>query len=211
MRILSHPQNDDADFGKAVFHVGDFLSWLCIKRLRICTMPNIADFEFVQAASLLQAVERAAATIDQEEARQIVMADPVLASDRMAEIDPKWLVAAEAHRKWRLVIKAGIEARELDLLDYASKLPLSRHTKLQDDRNDDRAEVWKSKAQAMAIALYEAKPAKKMAIAGDIAKAFQDLGILSSTGKPLTAENIARQALTPWTAPIAVREKKKRK
>lgn len=125
MEVLSHKDLHCREFGSALFFVADFFKWLNEKHLRISTIPDIADYEFIQIESFLCAIERAASQVTTEEALEIVQIDPLLANDRMAETNPRWLVGAEAHRKWRIKIHEAVNAKELVPLDYGSKLPIA--------------------------------------------------------------------------------------
>lgn len=125
MEVLSDKDLHCREFGSALFFVADFFKWLNEKHLRISTIPDIADYEFIQIESFLCAIERAASQVTTEEALEIVQIDPLLANDRMAETNPRWLVGAEAHRKWRIKIHEAVNAKELVPLDYGSKLPIA--------------------------------------------------------------------------------------
>lgn len=103
----------------------DFFAWLEANRLWIVTNPDIKDYDFVQVESLLCAVERVAGEITDAEAQEIVDADPSLAADRMAKDAPRWLVGADAHRKWRVKLTQAVSDGELFLLDFGSKLPIA--------------------------------------------------------------------------------------
>lgn len=124
MKVLSHPDLHCRDFGSSLLSVADFQEWLKEHRLRIFTAPKIDDFDFVQVESLLCAVESAAGEITDAEAKEIVNADPFLAKDRMAIAAPRWLVSADAHRKWRIKITQALLDGQLVLLDFGSKLPV---------------------------------------------------------------------------------------
>ena len=104
--------------------VADLNEWLKENRLRVFTLPAIDEFDFVQVESLLSAVERAAGDITDAEAREIVSVDPFLSQDRMAIAAPRWLLSAEAHRKWRIKITHALIDGQLTLLDFGSKLPV---------------------------------------------------------------------------------------
>jgi hypothetical protein len=124
MKVLSHAGLHGRDFGSSLLAVEDLKGWLSANRLRMFTAPPIDDYDFVQVECLLVAVEHAAGNITDEEAQQIVDADPFLAQDQMAKIAPRWLVSAEAHRKWRIKLTHAMIRGELSALDFGSKLPV---------------------------------------------------------------------------------------
>ena len=62
-------------------------------------------------------------------AAAIVQATPHLAHDRAAEVAPRWLVGADAHLQWRRLLERAVEAGELVLLHFGSKLPVEASTK----------------------------------------------------------------------------------
>lgn len=124
MKILSNVYVHCREFGSALFSVADFNAWLQKNQLRIATVPDINLYDFVQIENLLCAVESAAGDISNDEAREIVDADDFLKADRMAELNPRWLVGAEAHRKWRVRLNVAVNAGELVPLDFGSKLPM---------------------------------------------------------------------------------------
>lgn len=123
MTILSHKHLHGREFGSSLLGVTEFFEWLAINKLRIATAPNLRDYDFVQVEALLCAVEGAAGSISEDEARGIVAADQLLTADRMADDAPRWLVGAEAHRKWRELITRAVMNGGLQLLDFGSKLP----------------------------------------------------------------------------------------
>lgn len=132
MTTLFDSRLSDRDFGSPLLHVGDLLKWMKAKRLHLRTTPPIDGYEFVQVEALLCAIERHANDLTPEQALEIVLNDPVLKNDLILQkypddIDPttcRWLLGAEAHRKWRELLSGAIAAHELTLLDFGSKLPI---------------------------------------------------------------------------------------
>ena len=120
------------DYASHLLHVGDLLEWAKSKRLHLKTTPPINGFEFVQVEALLCAIERHAGELTPDQALEIVLNNPVLKNDPIFQkypddIDPttcRWLIGAEAHRKWRELLTGAIAAHELALLDFGSKLPI---------------------------------------------------------------------------------------
>jgi hypothetical protein len=123
MTILSHKHLHGREFGSSLLGVTEFFEWLALNKLRIATAPDLHDYDFVQVEALLCAVEGAAGSISEDEARGIIAADQLLTADRMADDAPRWLVGAEAHRKWREIITRAVMDGHLQLLDFGSKLP----------------------------------------------------------------------------------------
>ena len=122
----------DRNFASHLLHVGELLEWAKSKRLHLKTTPPVNDFEFIQVEALLSAIQRNANNLTPDEALEIVLNDPVLKGDPIFQkypddIDPstcRWLLGAEAHRKWRELLSGAIAAHELELLDFGSKLPI---------------------------------------------------------------------------------------
>lgn len=132
MTTLFDSRLSDRDFASQLLHVDDLLTWAKSKRLHLRTTPPIDKNEFVQVEALLCAIERHANNLTPEQALSIVLNDPVLKNDPVFQkypddIDPttcRWLLGAEAHRKWRELLSGAIAAHELELLDFGSKLPI---------------------------------------------------------------------------------------
>ena len=133
MTTLFDSRLSDRDFASHLLHVDDLLTWAKSKRLHLRTTPPIDKSEFVQVEALLCAIERHANNLTPEQALSIVLNDPVLKNDPVFQkypddIDPstcRWLLGAEAHRKWRELLSSAIAAHELALLDFGSKLPIN--------------------------------------------------------------------------------------
>lgn len=132
MNTLFHAELSEREFSSHLLHVGDLLAWAESKRLHLRTSPALDGFEFVQVEALLCAIERHAGDVTTDQAMNIVLNDPVLKNDPVVtrypdDIDPttcRWLLGAEAHRKWRELLSGAIAAHELALLDFGSKLPI---------------------------------------------------------------------------------------
>lgn len=124
MKVLSHSALHGRDFGSSLLAVEDLKDWLKANRLRLFAKPAIDGYDFVQVECLLLAIEHAAGDVSYEEAVEIVNADPFLASDDAASFAPKWLVSAEAARKWRMRITYAMTQGDLYPLDFGSKLPI---------------------------------------------------------------------------------------
>lgn len=124
MPTVSHPHLHGRSFGSALLSVSDFNVWLRRSNLHF-PVPCLNDGDFFQIETLLVKVELDAGSISDEEAAAVVAADQFLAADAMASLNPRWLVGAEAHRKWRVRITDAVVAGELVMLDFGSKLPLS--------------------------------------------------------------------------------------
>ena len=131
--VLFHSGIVDHDFGSHLLSVAKLTAWAQTKDLELVTLPPIDGFRFVQVEALLCAIERAVSSSTKDhEAAAIVQFTPNLAQDRAAEIAPLWLVGADAHHQWRSLIKQAVQAGELSLLNYGSKLPIKEtDTQLQ--------------------------------------------------------------------------------
>lgn len=123
--MLFHPDLVDREFGSNLLSVQKLTDWAAKQGLELLTQPPIERFQFVQVEALLCAIERAAMDSAPEPmAAAVVQATPHLAQNRAAEIAPRWLVSADAHQQWRRLLEKAIEAGELALLHFGSKLPV---------------------------------------------------------------------------------------
>jgi hypothetical protein len=123
----------DREFGSYLLSVPKLTEWAAKQGLEVVTHPPIGGFQFVQVEAFLCAIERAAreSTRDEQQAAAIVQATPHLAQDRAAEVAPRWLVGADAHMQWRRLLERAVEAGELALLHFGSKLPVEARTEPQ--------------------------------------------------------------------------------
>jgi hypothetical protein len=132
MTTLFHAELSEREFSSHLLHVGDLMQWAKAKRLHLRTSPALDGFEFVQAEALLCAIERTMQDLTPAQAVEIVKADPALMADPAIsrypdDIDPitaRWLLGANGHQKWRVLLSGAIQSHELTLLDFASKLPI---------------------------------------------------------------------------------------
>lgn len=128
--ILFHSDLVDREFGSHLIAVPKLTEWAAKHGLEVVTQPPIRGFQFVQAEAFLCAIENAARENTPEPmAAAIVQATPHLAHDRAAEVAPRWLVGADAHLQWRRLLEKAVEAGELVLLHFGSKLPVEASTK----------------------------------------------------------------------------------
>ena len=125
--ILFHPDLVGREFGSHLIAVSKLTDWAAKRGLEVDTQPPIGGFQFVQVEAFLCAIERAAreSTRDEQQAAAIIQATPHLAHDRAAEVAPRWLVGADAHMQWRSLLERAVEAGELVLLHFGSKLRMS--------------------------------------------------------------------------------------
>ena len=130
--ILFHPDLVDREFGSHLIAVPKLTEWAAKQGLEVVTQPPIRGFQFVQAEAFLCSIENAARENTPEPmAAAIVQATPHLAHDRAAEVTPRWLVGADAHMQWRRLLERAVEAGELVLLHFGSKLPVEARTEPQ--------------------------------------------------------------------------------
>ena len=216
MTTLFHAGLSGRDYASHLLHVGDLLEWIKSKRLHLKTTPPVNDFEFVQVEALLCAIERNANNLTTDQALEIVLNTPALKDDPIFQkypddIDPttcRWLIGANAHKKWRELLTDAITAHEVTLLDFGSKLPI--HTAPATDTAttapvgavsaSDGVEPWKEKAQVRAFEIIKRDKEKDLYpsqddIADEIAKQFRKDGLTGADGKPLSGATIKRHAL----------------
>ena len=123
--ILFHPDLVDREFGSHLIAVPKLTEWAEKQGPEVVTQPPIGGFQFVQVEAFLCAIENAARENTPEPmADAIVQATPHLANNRAADIAPRWLVGADAHQQWRRLLERAVEAGELALLHFGSKLPI---------------------------------------------------------------------------------------
>ena len=140
--ILFHPDLVDREFGSHLIAVPKLTEWAEKQGLEVVTQPPIGGFQFVQVEAFLCAIENAARENTPEPmADAIVQATPHLANNRAADIAPRWLVGADAHQQWRRLLERAVEAGELALLHFGSKLPIQARPEPQ------AAPVMKTKAK----------------------------------------------------------------
>jgi len=168
MTTLFDSRLSDRDFASRLLNVVELLAWATSKRLHLRTQPQIDGYEFVQVEALLAAIQRQANDLTLEQALAVVLNDPVLKNDSVFkkypdDVDPltcRWLIGAEAHRKWRELLSGAIAAQELTLLDFGSKLPTdnasapvnttTKSREVCDWRNAVRAEAWEQWVKILA-------------------------------------------------------------
>ena len=222
MTILFDPQLSERDFSSHLLFVSELLHWTKSKGLHLSTTPPISAFDFVQFEALLCAIERNSSEVSPEQALKIVLNYPVLKNDPALQkypddIDPitcRWLLGAEAHRKWRELLTQAITAHELVMLDFGSKLPIDAVLKpatapvVSDTKpaakSSTAANNWCHLARDYATEAWHDRPANtnpsKEDIANKVRLRFQEEGIQSVRG-PLSAATIVREALTSWNKP----------
>ena len=140
--ILFHPELVNREFGSHLLPVSKLTEWAKKQGLEVTTQPPIEGFQFVQVEAFLCSIERAAmGHTPAPMAAAIVQATPHLANNRAADIAPRWLVGAAAHQQWRRLLERAVEAGELALLHFGSKLPIQARPEPQ------AAPVMKTKAK----------------------------------------------------------------
>ena len=204
--ILFHPDLVDREFGSYLLSVPKLTEWAAKQGLEVVTHPPIGGFQFVQVEAFLCAIERAAreSTRDEQQAAAIIQATPHLAHDRAAEVAPRWLVGADAHLQWRRLLEKAVEAGELALLHFGSKLPIEARTEPLTAPvvvgSAEDGEAWKAKARERADEIIKRQRAKDLHpsqedIADEIAREFRADGVMGAGGKPLTGAYVKRHAL----------------
>lgn len=213
--ILFHPDLVDREFGSHLVAVPKLTEWAAKQGLEIATQPPIRSFQFVQVEAFLCAIENAARENTPEPmATAIVHSTPHLANNRVAKVAPRWLVGADAHQQWRRLLERAVEAGELALLHFGSKLPIQARPGHETPQAEPQAaapapvvadgaddgEAWKAKARKRADEIIKRQRAKDLHpsqedIADEIAREFRADGVMGAGGKPLTGAYIKRHAL----------------
>jgi hypothetical protein len=207
------------DFGSACLDTQHLMEWLASTRRRL---PVALSRDFVQVEWLLSAIQHQVQdSLTRAEALEIVHADPRLRGHEMAVLSPRWLLGGEAYLRWAALITAAVSADELQLLDFASKLPalISQADQTEQDiAGYGVGHEWKHEASTMAIQycveafdeyaaehgatancpLTQDKAAKKLVT--DLAS----MGRTLKYGGRIQYES-AISAIKPWTAPEAAK------
>ena len=208
--ILFHPDLVDREFGSHLIAVSKLTDWAAKRGLEVDTQPPIGGFQFVQVEAFLCAIERAAreSTRDEQQAAAIVQATPHLAQDRAAEVAPRWLVGADAHMQWRRLLERAVEAGELVLLHFGSKLPIEAPTEPQTapevkEKPQDRRARW--------LVMFEAE--EKRGKRGALTRLAKSEGVdRSNMGKDIDkarAERDTQRRAGGWTAQLVQDGKRK--
>ena len=208
--ILFHPDLVGREFGSHLIAVSKLTDWAAKRGLEVDTQPPIGGFQFVQVEAFLCAIERAAreSTRDEQQAAAIIQATPHLAHDRAAEVAPRWLVGADAHMQWRRLLERAVEAGELVLLHFGSKLPIEAPTEPQTapevkEKPQDRRARW--------LVMFEAE--EKRGKRGALTRLAKSEGVdRSNMGKDIDkarAERDTQRRAGGWTAQLVQDGKRK--
>ena len=208
--ILFHPDLVDREFGSHLIAVSKLTDWAAKRGLEVDTQPPIGGFQFVQVEAFLCAIERAAreSTRDEQQAAAIVQATPHLAHDGAADVAPRWLVGADAHMQWRRLLERAVEAGELVLLHFGSKLPIEAPTEPQTapevkEKPQDRRARW--------LVMFEAE--EKRGKRGALTRLAKSEGVdRSNMGKDIDkarAERDTQRRAGGWTAQLVQDGKRK--
>ena len=200
----------DREFGSHLIAVSKLTDWAAKRGLEVDTQPPIGGFQFVQVEAFLCAIERAAreSTRDEQQAAAIIQATPHLAHDRAAEVAPRWLVGADAHMQWRRLLERAVEAGELVLLHFGSKLPIEAPTEPQTapevkEKPQDRRARW--------LVMFEAE--EKRGKRGALTRLAKSEGVdRSNMGKDIDkarAERDTQRRAGGWTAQLVQDGKRK--
>lgn len=222
------------EFKTHLLYVPALLEWAKSKRLRLRTTPPLDGYEFVHIETLLCAIERHAMSLTHEQARDIVANDPALQArmfaglgvergefDNYVKESPAWLVQADAHSQWRKLFAAAIQAGELALLDFGSKLPIdtvpAQNTAtpapvvadgeakpwLQvDPRDPEPDQDWYTPARYFARQLVSGDSTllvKKLTLADKVSNSLKGVGILKRGNKDRFNASTVLKAFTNVT------------
>ena len=118
-----------------------------------------------------------------------------------AEVAPRWLVGADAHLQWRRLLEKAVEAGELALLHFGSKLPIEAPTEPQTapevkEKPQDRRARW--------LVMFEAE--EKRGKRGALTRLAKSEGVdRSNMGKDIDkarAERDTQRRAGGWTAQL---------
>lgn len=215
--ILFHPDLVDREFGSHLLAVPKLTEWAAKQGLEIATQPPIRSFQFVQVEAFLCAIENAARENTPEPmATAIVHSTPHLANDPVAEVAPRWLVGADAHQQWRRLLERAVEAGELALLHFGSKLPIQARPGHETPQAEPQAvpEVKETAHERRArwLDMFEAE--EKREKRGALQRLADSEGVdRSNMGKDIAKareERDAERRAGGWTAQLVQDGKRKR-
>ncbi len=119
------------EFGSAVFSVAELHGWITRKKWQTEILPPLDGCKFIQIEYLLCEIEsRALNQITDKDAKVIVKTADMKTiaglEDRpdIMEDLKRWQHGADAHLKWREVIRHAIAVGEIVPLDMGSRLPI---------------------------------------------------------------------------------------
>ena len=214
--ILFHPDLVDREFGSHLIAVPKLTEWAEKQGLEVVTQPPIGGFQFVQVEAFLCAIENAARENTPEPmADAIVQATPHLANNRAADIAPRWLVGADAHQQWRRLLERAVEAGELALLHFGSKLPIQARPGHETPQAEPQAvpEVKETAHERRArwLVMFEAE--EKRGKRGALTRLAKSEGVdRSNMGKDIDkarAERDTQRRAGGWTAQLVQDGKRK--
>jgi len=197
--------------------VSKLTEWAKKQGLEVTTQPPIEGFQFVQVEAFLCSIERAAmGHTPAPMAAAIVQATPHLANNRAADIAPRWLVGADAHQQWRRLLERAVEAGELALLHFGSKLPIQARPGHETPQAEPQAvpEVKETAHERRArwLDMFEAE--EKREKRGALQRLADSEGVdRSNMGKDIAKareERDAERRAGGWTAQLVQDGKRKR-
>lgn len=115
-------------FGGHLFSLPDLVKWAAANEFHL-HVPAIEGLIFVQAELLLCEIERQAMSeISALDAIALEQLNPPEPGDPYPDEPERahWRHGAKAHLRWRRLLGKAIDAGELQLLDFASKLPIEK-------------------------------------------------------------------------------------
>ena len=214
--ILFHPELVNREFGSHLLPVSKLTEWAKKQGLEVTTQPPIEGFQFVQVEAFLCSIERAAmGHTPAPMAAAIVQATPHLANNRAADIAPRWLVGADAHQQWRRLLERAVEAGELALLHFGSKLPIQARPGHETPQAEPQAvpEVKETAQDRRArwLVMFEAE--EKRGKRGALTRLAKSEGVdRSNMGKDIDkarAERDTQRRAGGWTAQLVQDGKRK--
>ncbi len=142
----------EREFGGALLRVSDLRSWAQSKRIAIPCSRRIDDHEFVHVETLLNDITGTTSEgVSLAAAVSIVENDPALSSleyfrrkgpyHEEEGLDPimcRLAIATTAQGRWRRLLEDAVRAGELQLLDFASKLPIAGAAREPGPVNEDQ-------------------------------------------------------------------------
>ena len=193
MTVLFHEYLIGREFGSQVLSVERLQKWLRDQHLEPLTISALDGYKFVQVEHLLSNIE--AATTQRT-------ADALASFEGDAENAPGWQFGAKANLAWRERIRGAVKARELQLLDYATLLPVDTDTTTADGKAPP---WWRTEHDIMDMAQTigakmesQHKSTSNSEIAKEIAARIRDIESHKHSDRRTPDSDTVRGVLTGW-------------
>lgn len=224
MNTLELFNGEDAYFGDALISTPHFLELLQRHGTAFPTSLQLDRYQFLQVRALLFAIGlNVLPDLPAERLHAMALREPGVSANLYMPA-ARLVIGAKVERQWRTALMGWVTSGALQLLDYASKLPIPAPAVIAkarqpspDDAPSPRESItgheWMHKARAMAKAVYQNNLARgwgsdKKTVSENVAKTMNELGCTTKTGKAIQADYVRRHVLKDWNATFGAPEKR---